>query len=224
MTTLHEMPSTPTRRRTLRTLLLTVATLTLTGASADAAVTRLAIAADPDVIYACYVPGSGTLYRIKATDPTETCKSPDHIPLQWFVNGPQGAQGAQGPVGPQGPAGPAGAVGQAGQAGPIGPIGAAGPLGAVGPTGNAGIAGSAGLEVVEASANNAVLDSDQQVVAHCPAGKKVISGGFIQNPANGNVAESRPSSDRTAWVVYVTDLALNSPTVKAFAVCAVWLP
>ena len=89
MTTLHEMPSTPTRRRTLRTLLLTVATLTLTGASADAAVTRLAIAADPDVIYACYVPGSGTLYRIKATDPTETCKSQDHIPLQWFVNGPQ---------------------------------------------------------------------------------------------------------------------------------------
>ena len=50
MTTLHEMPSTPTRRRTLRTLLLTVATLTLTGASADAAVTRLAIAADPDVM------------------------------------------------------------------------------------------------------------------------------------------------------------------------------
>src|SRR5687768_9191500 len=30
---------------------------------------------DADVIYACYVPNSGTLYRIKAEDPTETCKS-----------------------------------------------------------------------------------------------------------------------------------------------------
>jgi hypothetical protein len=224
MTTLHEMRPITARRRALKALLLTVATVTITGAPVHAAVPRLTTAKKTDVIYACYVPGSGALYRIKAIDPTETCKSPNHIPLEWLVNGPQGAQGPQGAVGPQGPVGPVGPIGPAGAQGPIGPIGAAGPLGAVGPAGNAGAAGSAGLEVIEVSVNNPVLATDQQLLAQCPAGKKVIGGGFIQNPANGNVAENRPTTDRSAWYVYVTDLALNSPTIKAFALCAVWLP
>ena len=33
---------------------------------------------DPNVIWACYVPLSGTVYRIKTTDTKETCSSPKH--------------------------------------------------------------------------------------------------------------------------------------------------
>jgi len=86
-------------------------------------------AVDPNVIYQCYVPGSGTVYRIKTSDTREVCASSSHIMYYFNQTGPQGPQGPAGPAGPQGPAGPTGATGPQGPAGPTGPQGPAGPAG-----------------------------------------------------------------------------------------------
>ena len=56
----------------------------------------LASEAFAQIIHACFVPSSGTIYRIKFTDPTETCKAPQHVEFQWNVQGPTGAAGADG--------------------------------------------------------------------------------------------------------------------------------
>ena len=85
---------------------------------------------DPNVIWACYVPLSGTVYRVRTTDTRETCAAQQHV-LFWFnQTGPQGPQGPQGPAGPAGPTGPTGPTGPQGPAGPAGPTGPQGPAGA----------------------------------------------------------------------------------------------
>jgi hypothetical protein len=81
---------------------------------------------DPNVIYACYVPQSGTVYRIRTTDTREQCVSPNHVMFFFNQTGPEGPQGPAGPEGPEGPAGPAGPQGPQGPAGPTGPQGPAG--------------------------------------------------------------------------------------------------
>ena len=167
-----------------------------------------------EVIYACYVPNSGTMYRIKATDPPETCKSQNHIQIQWEVEGPQGPQGPQGPIGPQGAVGPAGPIGPAGAQGPQGPVG---PAGAQGP---AGPAGAAGYEVVSVNVEHNFFVTDEAVTAQCPAGKKVLGGGHIMNPAVGRVGHSRPANSNTAWYVYIDNLGGNTPFISAWAICA----
>lgn len=84
---------------------------------------------DPNVIWACYVPLSGTVYRVNTSDTKETCVSKSHV-LFWFnQTGPQGPAGPAGPTGPTGPAGPTGPTGPTGPAGPTGPQGPAGPAG-----------------------------------------------------------------------------------------------
>ena len=192
-----------------------IAGATLTSRPAMAEGNRLTIPPDdPAVIYACYVPGSGSLYRIKATDPTETCKSPNHVELHWNVIGPQGAQGPQGPVGPVGVAGPQGSQGPLGAAGPAG---TAGPSGAQGPTGPAGISG---YEVVTVQVNHPFESFDDIVVAHCPAGKKVIGGGYKLDPMVGRVQRNNPDDGNDGWYVWIDNLAFNTPTIAAYAICA----
>jgi len=75
---------------------------------------------DPNVVWACYVPTSGTVYRIKTTDTKESCSSPKHVMFSFNQTGPQGPAGA---AGAQGPAGPAGATGAQGPQGPAGSAG-----------------------------------------------------------------------------------------------------
>ena len=169
---------------------------------------------DPEVIHACYVPGSGSLYRIKADDPTETCKSPNHVELHWNVVGPQGPEGLAGPAGPVGPVGPQGPQGPVGLAGPAGP---AGPAGGQGPTGPAGISG---YEVVIAEVEHAFITFDEIVVAHCPAGKKVIGGGYKLDPMVGRVQRNNPDAGNDGWYVWIDNLALQTPTVASYAICA----
>jgi len=48
------------------------------------------------VIYACYVPGSGLVYRVKETHLKPSCSAPGHVLFSW---------NAQGPAGPPGPPG-----------------------------------------------------------------------------------------------------------------------
>jgi hypothetical protein len=170
-----------------------------------------------DVIYACYNPNSGTLYLIKADDPTETCKSPNHIELQWEVQGPEGPPGPQGPQGPIGPQGPVGPAGQQGEQGPTGP---AGPTGPTGPEGPAGAAAFSGIEVVKESVLNPFIQNDEIVIAQCPAGKKVLGGGASVNDAVGRIGSSRPHNNGTAWYVYVDLLGANVANVSAWAICA----
>ena len=85
---------------------------------------------DPNIIYACYVPSSGTMYRIRTTDTKEQCASSTHVMFYFNQTGPQGPEGPPGPQGPAGPAGPTGPQGPAGPIGPAGPKGDAGPAGA----------------------------------------------------------------------------------------------
>ncbi len=179
---------------------------------------------DVETIYVCYIPGSGAMYRIKATDPAETCKSPHHIQMQWQVTGPPGEQGPQGPAGPAGPQGPEGPVGPPG---PAGPEGAAGSVGAQGPAGSQGPVGAGGfsdVEKVTVSVENAWAATTETVVAQCPAGKKVLGGGAMFYPLVGRIAESRPSADRTAWVAVFANLGASTPSLTALAFCANWVP
>jgi hypothetical protein len=107
-------------------------------------------AAQSTTIYACYVPSSGTVYRIKAPGLKDACNSPQHVEFSWNESGaqgpagPAGPTGATGPAGPQGPAGPTGATGATGPQGPAGPKGETGATGATGPQGPAGPQGATG--------------------------------------------------------------------------------
>ena len=115
--------------------------------------------------WACYVPNSGTVYRVRTTDTKETCASHQHVLFQWSGSGsggvgpagpqgptgetgpagPAGADGAQGPTGPAGPQGEPGAAGAAGATGEVGPVGPMGPPGPTGPMGPKGDAGATGM-------------------------------------------------------------------------------
>ena len=77
----------------------------------------------PATIDACYVPASGTVYRIDtpaspAAGAPKQCLSSAHVAFAWNRLGPAGPQGPAGPAGPTGPTGPTGPRGQTGPAGP----------------------------------------------------------------------------------------------------------
>jgi len=75
---------------------------------------------DPNVIYACYVPSSGTVYRIRTTDTKQNCASTTHVLFSFNQTGPQGPKGDQGDPGPQGEKGDKGDTGDPGAQGPAG--------------------------------------------------------------------------------------------------------
>ena len=60
----------------------------------------------------CYVPNSGTVYRIKAAGLPDACHSKNHVEFTWSLQGPPGPAG---PTGPQGSTGPAGGLAAAGR-------------------------------------------------------------------------------------------------------------
>jgi hypothetical protein len=69
------------------------------------------------LLYACYVPASGTVYRIRGEGLRESCSSQDHVEFSWNAEGPPGPEGPQGPAGPEGTQGPEGPAGQDGVSG-----------------------------------------------------------------------------------------------------------
>jgi hypothetical protein len=79
-----------------------------------------------DTIRACYVPASGTIYRIGVEGGPVACHA-GHVEMKWNIAGPPGAPGIAGPQGEAGPAGPKGDTGPAGPKGDAGPAGVAGP-------------------------------------------------------------------------------------------------
>lgn len=48
------------------------------------------------VLYACYVPTTGTVYRIRLADTRQSCTSDKHTQFSWNFAGPTGPQGPQG--------------------------------------------------------------------------------------------------------------------------------
>ena len=67
-------------------------------------------ALNAQIIEACYVKNTGTVYRVEAPNSPAKCAN-NHISFSWNQAGQIGPQGIQGPVGPQGPAGTSGVMG-----------------------------------------------------------------------------------------------------------------
>lgn len=139
--------------------------------------TRLAAQA-PTVLYGCYVPASGTVYRIKADGLPSDCRSKNHVQFTWSLSGPL--------------------------------------------SGRALVVGS----------GSAAPNSIGSGTATCPAGKKVIGGGFrgllgptttvsasmpkkIQGPDPGDVTYSD-----TAWEVILHNADQSILSFDVFAICA----
>jgi hypothetical protein len=99
------------------------------------------------LMHACFVPATGTVYRIGVQGLADSCLNQDHVPFSWNSRGPAGEAGVAGPQGVQGEQGPQGQAGDVGDTGPQGPqgeTGATGPQGEIGATGLQGPQGDAG--------------------------------------------------------------------------------
>lgn len=126
----------------MKYLVTTAAALTLLATATDA---HAQSATPADSLHACFVPSTGTVYRIRAPGLLGACIRPEHVGFSWNAQGPAGARGEVGPAGPAGAPGPAGAAGPAGPRGDAGPAGARGEAGPVGPRGETGPRGEPGL-------------------------------------------------------------------------------
>lgn len=155
-----------------------------------AALLALSFAAD-DELHACYVPGSGTVYRIKEPGLPDACRSAQHVEFTFSAEGdpgPQGPAGPQGPQGDQGPPGPAGAVG--------------GYL--VGPT---------PLEDVQ--------PGEQKTFSYsCPNNKLVITGGYNIAEPGLQILSSRPSNLGAGWIVTVFNPSTTLKQIRSWVICA----
>jgi hypothetical protein len=173
-----------------RPMLLALATVVL---AVTALPNKLAAQSGPTVLYGCYVPNSGTAYRIKADGLPTECRSKNHVQFTWSLQGPPGPQGPVGPAGPQGVAGPSG------------------PL--------------SGRVLVTAQ-GTAPSNSIGTASATCPAGKKVLGGGFTGLTGNTTrVSHSSPKptptgvSD-TAWEVILYNSDAFPLVFTVYAICA----
>lgn len=159
------------------------------------------------------------------------------------ATGPQGPTGATGPAGPQGekgdtgntgatgPKGDTGATGPAGSQGSPGATGATGPAGPAGPQGPQGIPGLSGLQYINGSSLTLLRQETGTATAICPAGLKVISGGYNTTVPTGSQADpfdiqifSSMFSGLTGWSVRAKNGAHAenaSLVLTAYAICAV---
>ena len=147
-------------------------------------------------IHTC-VASSGAIRIVGAST---ACTGKDTT-LDWNIQGPKG------PIGPQGEQGPQGLPGEPG------------PQGIQGIQGPAGISG---LEMVTSAPGLREVAFFENTVL-CPAGKRVISGGYVLggDSLNATVTESRPYS-ANAWVVRASTNDSNARvwTVVTYALCA----
>jgi hypothetical protein len=151
------------------------------------------------IIHGCYATDNG---KLRVIDPQqEQCKR-DEAPLQWNQTGPQGPKGDTGTQGAQG---------------------LKGDPGIQGPAGTPGVSGY--QQVVESHNNFTLAASTESVhVLTCPAGEKVLSGGFVLFNAGGFLANNTngPVNDNQ-WGVSVFNPSSNPVTigtVNFYAICA----
>ena len=172
-----------------------------------------------ELVHACLIPGTGTLYIIQQAGLPGGCVRDSHILFEWNQVGPpgddgsqgeQGEDGADGATGPTGSTGAIGATGVTGVTGGIGATGVTGVTGGIGATGSAGVTGSAGAPgatgntgATGATGSNGVsglqLVSSSTTIssgvttthsASCPGTKLAIGGGFITSHDSVDVKEA----------------------------------
>ena len=222
----------PVRRRGLRSPgNLTLVALSALALMASTPLSAQTATASSELMYACYVPLTGTVYRIKAPGAPAECTRPkssnanqhaQHIEFVFNATGPMGPAGPAGPqgeagpkgdVGPQGEAGAKGDVGPAGpqgQAGPTGATGAQGPMGATGPQGMMGPQGPqgpkgdpgvSGYQMIEKRVS-VNANSTTTLTVDCPAGKVPFGGGFYAlDGANNWSSVLRSAPTAIGWAV-----------------------
>ncbi|MFJ4776688.1 hypothetical protein [Streptomyces sp. NPDC088762] len=83
-----------------------------------------------------------------------------------------------------------------------------------------GKAGIAGYEVVSRQGPVVQPNQFEQVAAECPAGKKVIGGGFFGNGAKLLTIRSFPGAGNTSWIVTVQNTDTVPLGFSAYAICA----
>jgi hypothetical protein len=106
------------------------------------------------------------------------------------------------------------------QTGPQGPAGAPGPAGTPGPQGQPGTpgpAGVAGYEIINTH-GTLPLNGSIEVTATCPAGKRVIAGGYVAPSVLDTASSSRPEGDN-GWRVEFKSNGGNGDA-SAYAICA----
>ena len=115
----------------------------------------------------------------------------------------------------------------AGKLMPLGPNGKfPASVGAVGPAGQQGPPGLSGLQFVY-GLGDSDLNDRAEARATCPAGKKLVGGGFVPNRhlPDGYVAmtESGPAPAASAWVVKAMEVKPYNGVweIEAWAICAV---
>lgn len=184
---------------------------------------------DPNTLYACYVPLSGTLYRIRTADTRDNCASSQHVMFWFNQTGPQGPAGPPGPQGPQGPQGPAG------PAGPPGPQGPTGAQGIPGPKGDPGTAGAAYIKVL----STGVRTTNPTLLAlNLPAGSYTLIARVrvryvgvgdeaavncnigVPGPLAGTQVEINRIIERQRTSVVLTGLVTSNSPFTAFLNCA----
>jgi hypothetical protein len=114
------------------------------------------------------------------------------------------------------PAGPTGAAGPQGARGAKGATGGKGATGPRGETGPAGATGIANLKLVEKVGTAGATP----VLAACPTGQLVVSGGATAKVAGEHVAIDTPSPDGTGWLGSATTEAGDPGEVAVVAVCS----
>lgn len=137
-----------------------------------------------DVMLACFVPRSGTMYVVGQSGAPATCRDSGHVLIQWNTVGPAGPPGVKGDSGktglsgPKGDPGPAGPQGLKGDPGPRGPAGTGGSL--------AGTGALTGFEIVSKTYDLVQYPDARNypgavlyLAATCPEGKTAIGGGLL---------------------------------------------
>lgn len=108
--------------------------------------------------------------------------------------------------------------------GPRGATGPQGPQGPTGPQGSPGANGVSGWERVQGNTFTGGPGTYLTSRADCTAGKKVIGGGFEQEPVGQliQIMSSSPVQDGSGWAVLASNPPSNGTTrsLIAYAICA----
>lgn len=183
-------------------------------AGAAPAAAQTAAEVEDRILHACYVPLTGTTYRIRESGTPQQCTGPAHVPFSWNARGPQGEAG---PVGPQGP------EGERGQAGPQGPPGPAASLHT-----NTYIH-FFDITVLGRSIAEVSRGTSLQVNA-CAGGYRAISGGAGHRDSNaaardvlGSVAPlgnyDAVNGISTSWVVSARNFSTDDRALRVWFTC-----
>jgi hypothetical protein len=171
-----------------------------------------------DAVYtACKLKATGTIRLIDPSGPSSSllsrCTSYE-TQITWNQKGPAGAAGINGTNGVDGMDGAAGANGTDGE------------------NGAPGLPGLAALERVDHFGNvpqktDSFFFSIVEMVAPCPQGKKVISGGYSAPLGDPDfyITHTRPTEALDGWSVrFVNGNSQTSYGVNVYAVCALVSP